>query len=88
MHGRGWHDHEKPTESEGDLERARYRAVPEAESSGARTGMGARREGTRPSQTRERRKRSVPAGKGLAKRGVRGKPAGAPRGTHANARKG
>jgi hypothetical protein len=68
MHGRKWHDHEKPTESEGELERARYRAIPEVESSGDRSGMGARRDGTRPSQSREKRKRSVPIGKGISKR--------------------
>jgi hypothetical protein len=87
MHGRKWHDHEKPTESEGELERARYRAIPEVESGGARTGMGARRDGTRPSQSRERRKRSVPAGKGISKRaaGKRGKRGGSLRGTRAKA---
>jgi hypothetical protein len=74
MHGRKWHDHEKPTETEGELERARYKAIPEVESGGARTGMGARREGARPSQRRERRKRSVPAGKGISKRGAKRAP--------------
>ena len=45
MHGRAWHDHEKPTESEGELESARYRAI-------ARGGI---ERGFRVSQARERK---------------------------------
>lgn len=63
MHGRQWHDHDAPHELPRESMTA-LDAAPDVESGGARTGMGARRTGARPSQTRQRRKRSVPPSKG------------------------
>lgn len=63
MHGRQWHDHDEPHDLEPEA-MAAPDAVPEAEGGGERTGMGARRTEARATQSRERRKRSVPPGKG------------------------
>jgi hypothetical protein len=75
MHARGWHDHDEPHDLERVADNAGNDAVIEAESGGDRTGMGRRAAAARPTQTRERRKRTVPPSKGLSKRaaGKRGK---------------
>jgi hypothetical protein len=80
MHARGWHDHEEPHDLERVADNEGNEAVIEAESGGDRAGMGRRRMKASGSQGRERRKRTVPPGKGLSKRaaGKRGK-AGAKR---------
>ena len=70
MHGRGWHDHDAPHELQPEWA-AGADAVLEAESSGSRTGMGARRVGARPTQTQQRRSRSVPPSKGQPKRAAK-----------------
>ena len=69
MHGRKWHDHEEPHDLERVSENEGNEAVLEAESSGERKGMGRSKAGG--SQGRERRKRTVPPGKGLAKSAVK-----------------
>jgi hypothetical protein len=93
MHARGWHDHEEPHDLERVADTGRD-ALIEAESGGDRTGMGRRATGTRPGQSRERRKRTTPPGKGLSKRaagkrvnaGARGKTrAGSKSGTRRKA---
>jgi hypothetical protein len=70
MHARGWHDHDEPHELERVADNEGTDAVIEAESSGDRFGFGMgrmhRASGT--SQGGERRKRSVPPGKGKSKR--------------------
>ena len=87
MHSRKWHDHDEPR----DLERASQNegndALLEAESGGDRAGMGRRRMKAAGSQGRERRKRTVPPGKGLSKRaaGKRGKKGGSLSGTRRKA---
>ena len=68
MHGREWHDHDEARDLERVIDNAGKDALPEAESGGDRTGMGARSTGARPTQTRQRRKRTVPPSKGLPKR--------------------
>jgi hypothetical protein len=75
MHSRGWHDHKEPHDLERVADNEGNDAVIEAESGGDRAGMGRRRPQTAGSQGRERRKRTVPPGKGLSKRakGTRGK---------------
>lgn len=74
MHARGWHDDETPRELEGDLEKLRNDAVPEAEGGGDRAGMGRQRK-TSGTQGRERRKRATPPGKGPKKKAGAGKQA-------------
>ena len=93
MHSRGWHDHDEPHELERVADNEGNEAVIEAESGGDRAGMGKRRMQTAGSQGRERRKRTVPPGKGLSKRaaGSRGKAgakAGAKNGAKAGAKNG
>ncbi|HEY5922343.1 MAG TPA: hypothetical protein VIV11_11760 [Kofleriaceae bacterium] len=68
MHGRRWHDHDEPHEIERVVDNRGNDAVIEAESGGDRAGMGNRRTAARATQSRERRKRSVPPGKGVTKR--------------------
>jgi hypothetical protein len=63
MHGRQWHDHDKPKPMEPEV-MAGADAVPEAESSGVHSGMGRRSIAARMKQSRERRKRTTPVGKG------------------------
>ena len=67
MHSREWHDHDEPRDLEPIGESVGSEAVIEAESGGDRGGMGRRRQGASGSQGRERRKRSVPPGKGVKK---------------------
>jgi hypothetical protein len=67
MHGGTWHDHEQPHELERVSDSA-GEASTEGESGGARTGMGARRVAARPAQSKERRKRTTPVGKGRTKK--------------------
>ena len=66
IHGRQWHDHDEPR----DLERASMAgagAVPDvADGSGERKGMNRSRK-TSGTGGREKRKRSVPIGKGVMK---------------------
>ena len=75
MHARGWHDHDEPHDLERVADNEGSEAVIEAESGGDRSGMGRRRMQTAGSDGNERRKRTVPPGKGLSKRaaGKRGK---------------
>jgi hypothetical protein len=64
MHGLAWHDHDSPKPL--DRERmAGLDAAPEVESGGDKTGMGRRAVAARPTQSREKRKRFTPAGKGI-----------------------
>ena len=89
MHSRGWHDHDEPHDLERVADNEGNEAVIEAESGGDHAGMGRRATQARATQARERRKRTVPPGKGLSKRaaGKRGK-AGAKNGARAGAKNG
>ena len=91
MHGREWHDHDEPHGLERVADNAGSDALLEAESGGDRTGMGARSAAARPTQSRERRKRTVPPSKGLPKRAAKQRAAAigdADRVERARARKG
>jgi hypothetical protein len=69
MHGREWHDHDEPREVESVANSEGADAVVEAESGGDRTGTGRRQTEARAVQSQERRKRTVPPGKGVKRRG-------------------
>jgi hypothetical protein len=64
MHGRDWHDHDTPKPLEPERV-AGQDAAPDVESGGDRSGMGRRAVAARATQSREKRKRFVPAGKGI-----------------------
>ncbi len=64
MHGRNWHDHDKPKPLEPERV-AGLDSMTDVESSGDRTGMGRRSIAARPTQSRERRKRTTPVSKGI-----------------------
>lgn len=69
MHEREWHNHEQPRDIESVANSEGNDAVIEAEGSGDRTGMHRRQTEARAPQSNEKRKRSVPPGKGVKKRG-------------------
>jgi hypothetical protein len=64
MHGRDWHDHDTPKPLQPERMTG-LDSMTDVESSGDRSGMGRRSIAARPTQSRERRKRSVPIGKGV-----------------------
>ncbi len=64
MHGRDWHDHDKPKPLQPERV-AGLDAATDVESGGDRAGMGRRAVAARPKQSREKRKRFTPAGKGI-----------------------
>ncbi len=64
MHGRQWHDHDKPKDIE-PAATAGADAVTEGEGSQDKAGFGRRRANAKTSQGRVRRKRMTPVGKGI-----------------------
>jgi hypothetical protein len=62
MHGRQWHDHDKPKDFQ-PASKAGSSAIPEAEGSGEQTGMKR--------NARVKRKRMTPVGKGI--KGIKAK---------------
>ncbi len=87
MHSRKWHDHDEPRDLERTSENEGKDALLEAQSGRDRRGMGRWRVTASGSQGHERRKRTVPPGKGISKRaaGKRGKKGGSLSGTRRKA---
>jgi hypothetical protein len=72
MHGRDWHDHDKPKPLQPERV-AGLDAATDVESGGDKTGMGRRSVAARAKQSNEKRKRFTPAGKGIRTKASGGK---------------